>query len=465
MHHAYADIPELARLDADRGLVRIPMEQDVPFTSRVRAIVDTAAFQRLAHVTQLGLASRVYPGATHTRFEHALGVFHNTLKYLWQLGKDDRFTAVVDAHHAEVLLAAALLHDLGHWPFCHPIEDMDLPDLPPHEEFASEFLSDGGELADVLRSEWGIEPAEVVDVIAPRGGPAGRVSNPSGRLGKPSYERIGADSSAMRLLRSILSGPIDVDKMDYLDRDSLHCGVPYGRNFDKSRLIQSLVVNAAGDGLAITSKGKTAAELMVFARYVMFSEVYWHHAVRSATAMFARAFYDIHRRLDLREFFQKREPESIATLRREAAGTNVERLTEGIFGPKRGLYKRAREFSHYQSRDMYDQLARRPYAWLVQFAGKLAERLSATLQEPVEPTDLIVDAPPPHREIEFAVEIFFPKEDLYRPLKEVSPVIDALAYRQFDDYVKRVRVFAHPSIAAGLQTLPELAEMLEASIL
>ena len=72
-------------------------------------------------------------------------------------------------------------------------------------------------------------------------------------------------ASPNRLLRSILSGPIDIDKMDYLDRDSLHAGVPYGRNFDRDRLIQSLLLNEAGDGLAITAKGKTAAELMVFA--------------------------------------------------------------------------------------------------------------------------------------------------------------------------------------------------------
>ena len=76
-----------------------------------------------------------------------------------------------------------------------------------------------------------------------------------------------------------------------------------GRNFDRERLIQSLVLNAAGDGLAISSKGKTAAELMVFARYVMFSEVYWHHAVRSATCMLARSFYEVHERLDLRQLF------------------------------------------------------------------------------------------------------------------------------------------------------------------
>lgn len=460
MNHPYADVPELAQLDADRGLVRIPMQQDVPFTARVRAVVDTAAFQRLAHVTQLGLASRVYPGATHTRFEHALGVFHNTLKYLWQLGKDARFAVVVDCHHAEVLMAAALLHDLGHWPFCHPIEDMDLPDLPPHEEFAAEFLAEGSELAGVLRSEWRVEPAEVLAVIAP-----GKVESQRSEVGGRHHSPLTTHHSpAMGLLRSILSGPIDVDKMDYLDRDSLHCGVPYGRNFDKNRLIQSLVVNAAGAGLAITSKGKTAAELMVFARYVMFSEVYWHHAVRSATAMFARAFFDVRRRLDLREFFRKREPDSIATLRREAAGTNCERLTEGIFGPRRTLYKRVGEFSHYQSREMYERLARRPFDWLVQFAANLAERISAELKQPVEATDLIVDAPPPNREIEFAADIYFPKEDVYRPLQEVSPVIDALAHRQFDDYVKRVRVFAHPAIAARLQALPQFAAVLEACL-
>ena len=96
---------------------------------------------------------------------------------------------------------------------------------------------------------------------------------------------------AQRILGSILSGPIDVDKIDYLMRDSLHAGVPYGQHFDRRRLIGSLCLNEAGDALAITDKGKTAAEMMVFARYVMFSEVYWHHAVRSATAMLQRAFY------------------------------------------------------------------------------------------------------------------------------------------------------------------------------
>ncbi|MFQ5734993.1 MAG: HD domain-containing protein [Planctomycetaceae bacterium] len=441
MRHPFADIPELSLLEAGRGLVRIPMEQDVPFTPRVRSLVDTAEFQRLGRISQLGLASRVYPGATHTRFEHALGVFHNALKYLWQLGKDPRFCEAVDVHTAEILIAAALLHDLGHWPFCHPIEDMDLPELPPHEQFAAQFLSPKRELAQVLTCEWNIQPDEVLDVLAAR-----------------------SDAANMRLIRSILSGPIDIDKMDYLDRDSLHAGVPYGRNFDKSRLMQSLLVNAAVDGLAISSKGKTAAELMVFARYVMFSEVYWHHAVRSATAMFARAFFDLRGEFDLAALFQLSEPEMIERLRNAARGTASERLIEGVFGSKRSLYKRAAEFSHYQSRESYERLAGRPYEFLVECASHLAERLSSASGEAIGRTDLLIDAPPPHREIEFAVDIYFPKEDVYRPLCEVSPVVDALAQRQFDDYVKRVRIFATPHVARRISGLPGFAHHLDAAI-
>ncbi|WP_145362434.1 HD domain-containing protein [Stratiformator vulcanicus] len=421
MSESLFDIPELQQRGSRVGIIRLPFEQDVPFSTRVRRLVDTPEFQRLKHVSQLGVVARVYPGATHSRFEHALGVFHNAVRYLDQLSRDDRFAAAVDRHEAEVLLTSSLLHDLGHWPFAHPIEDMKLDDLPPHEEFAAEFLGDGSELAAVLRDDWGVSSDEVLDALNGKGGSPGR-----------------------KLTRSILSGPIDVDKMDYLDRDSLHAGVPYGRNFDRARLIGSLVVNEAGDGLALSEKGKTAAELMVFARYVMFSEVYWHHAVRSATAMFARAFYDLKDRLDLRAFFRGTEQDVIDTLRSEAQGTPSEDLIEGVFGPKRRLYKQVAEFSLFQSREIYTQLARRSYSDLVRCATCLADDLAAAGIADLRPTDLVIDAPPPGREVEFNVDIYFPKENVYRKLADISPVTDALARRQFDDYVKRVRVFVHP---------------------
>lgn len=425
MHHPLIDLPELVQLESGRGLVRIPMEQDVPFTPRVRALVDSREFQRLRHVTQLGLTSLVYPGATHTRFEHALGVFHNSLRYLWQLGKDPRLADVLDTHGAELLMASALLHDLGHWPFCHVIEDMSLPELDSHEAFAAEFLAPHRELAQVLSREWGIRPDEVLDVLVPR-----------------------TDSPALRLIRSVLSGPIDIDKMDYLDRDSLHCGVPYGRNFDRQRLMQSLVLNESADGLAITNKGRTAAELMVFARYVMFSEVYWHHAVRSATSMFARGFYELRGEIDLSLFFQQTEAETIADLRHRAAGTRCEPLIEGVFGSKRRLYKRVAEFSFYQTPELYQPLARKPFDFLLATSIELADRLKAKTGADLSPMDVLIDAPPPNREVEFRVPIYFPKEDIYRPLHEVSPVVESLAQKQFDDYVKRVRVFINPDLVS-----------------
>ena len=269
------DIPEVAALDARRGIIRIPPELDVPMTDRVRQIVDTAEFRRLARISQLGLVSLVYPAALHTRSEHSLGVYRLALVYLRQLAGDERFAEAVSPGDAEVFIAGALLHDLGHWPFCQPIEHLHLPGVPGHELFANRFLLEG-ELADVLRDAWGIDPRDVVALLGQ----------------KPR-------DTASRIFRSMLSGPIDIDKMDYLSRDSLHAGVPYGRHFDQQRLLGSLCLNRLGDGLAITDKGKTAAELMVFARYVMFSEVYWHHAVRSATAMLQRAFYLLHGQLDL----------------------------------------------------------------------------------------------------------------------------------------------------------------------
>jgi HD superfamily phosphohydrolase len=318
---------------------------------------------------------------------------------------------------------------------------MGLPDLPPHEQFAAQFLAPDRELAQVLKSEWHVEPDEVLDILVPR-----------------------TESPRLSLLRSILSGPIDIDKMDYLERDSLHCGVPYGRNFDKNRLIQSLVLNEQGDGLAISYKGKTAAELMVFARYVMFSEVYWHHAVRAATCMFARAFFHLYRGLDLARLFQQTEADVILTLRQAARGTESEPLLEGLFGPKRQIYKRVIECTLHQNRSLYELLARQPIEFLDACAAKLARELGAALGESISPAELIVDAPPGNREVEFEVDLYFPKEQAYRPLCSVSPVVGALAGTQFDDYVKRVRIYAHPRIARRLARLENLASRIESAV-
>jgi len=438
MSHPYSEIPELSQSGDSVGVIRIPVEQDVPFTPRVRAIVDSAEFQRLSHVTQLALASRVYPGATHTRFEHALGVYHNALRYLWQLGRDPRFAQAVSVRDAEILIVAALLHDIGHWPFCHPIEDMALPQMPPHEVFAKEFISRETELGCILKQEWNIEPDEVLDVLVAR-----------------------TDTISSRLRRSILSGPIDIDKMDYLARDSQHCGVPYGRHFDRNRLMNSLIVNEAGDGLAITSKGKTAAEMMVFARYVMFTEVYWHHAVRSSTTMFARAFYELMPKLHLNSLFRMSEPHLIRTLQDAAQDSEVQVLTNGLFGPRRKLYKRLAEYSIFHQEPLYRALRQKSYAELVECSSRLSCEVARSLGRTADRLDLLIDAPPQHREVEFRVDVFVASERRYRPLRELSPIVDSMARTQFDDCVKKVRIFAKEELRDALPEDFELNALVE----
>jgi HD superfamily phosphohydrolase len=430
------DIPEVAGLDSRRSMIRIPPESDVPLTDRVRSLIDTADFHRLARISQLGLVSLVYPAALHTRFEHSLGVYRLALLYIKQLSYDERFSAIVRPEQAEVFIVAALLHDLGHWPFCHPIEDVQLPSVPNHELFANSFLLEG-EIADVLRHDWNINPRDVVALLS---------------------EKPRDDSS--KILASMISGPIDIDKMDYLYRDSIHAGVPYGRHFDQQRLLGSLCLNQSANGLAITDKAKTAAELMVFARYVMFSEVYWHHGVRAATAMFQRAFYLLHGALDLDAIFRTTEQEMIDELLRAGSGGPAGDLLQGLFGPSRHLYKRLAQYSYFEQRELYERLARRPYPWLAACAEHFASVVSSTLGRVVAPHEILFDAPPVTREVEFNVDVFFPKQNIYRPLGEVSPVIHTLATQQFDDYVKRVRLFAHPRIVQDLRQLKNLPELL-----
>jgi HD superfamily phosphohydrolase len=434
------DIPEIAGLDSRKALVRIPPETDVPLTDRVRHLIDTAEFRRLAQVSQVGLVSLVYPAAHHSRFEHSLGVYRLALLYLKQLSYDERFTATITPADGELFIVSALLHDLGHWPFCHPIEDLRLPSVPHHELFANSFLLEG-EIADVLRDEWNINPRDVVTLLSQ----------------KPTDLRS-------KILASLLSGPIDIDKVDYLQRDSLHAGVPYGRTFDEQRLVGSLCLNAAGDGLAIAEKGKTAAEMLIFARYIMFSEVYWHHAVRSATAMLQRAFYLLHSQLELDSLFRLTDGPMIDELRRVAAGGPAGDLLDGLFGPRRRLYKRLAQYSYFQERELYEQLARRPYPWLAACGEQFATVASTALGRRIAPHEVLFDAPPLKREIEFNVEIYYPKEQRHRSLADVSPVVQTLATKQFDDYVKRVRLLVHPSLVDDLRQLPNLSELINTAV-
>jgi HD superfamily phosphohydrolase len=432
-------IPELNALG--HQLIRIPAEVDVPVTSRVLSVLDAPPLQRLRHISQLGLVSYVYPGAVHSRFEHSLGVYRLaclTLQHL--LSTDSQFADSTSVEDLNTFLLAGLLHDVGHWPFCHAIEDLRLSEFPKHESLARQLIC-SSPLADVIASEWFIEPEAVANLIA-------------------STRTFQGQSS---VLRNLLSGPVDIDKMDYLQRDSHHAGVPYGRNFDLARLVSSLCVGADGRSIAITEKGKTAAEMMVFARYVMFSEVYWHHTVRSATAMLQRLVFTLREPLAMSDWLTQTEAEfANSLLQLSAADAGAAQLGFALFGRERSLYKRAAQFTLSDSPEVFAAVARRPYAELVRLSELLAEQLSHSLARPLHPQDIIIDAPPVKLEVQFQVDVrrtsqYGLAQD-YVPLSDVSPVVRALATEQFDSFVKRVRIFVAPQQSSQWELEPELVK-------
>ena len=237
-------------------VVRDPLWNNIRLDPEALAVVDTPAVQRLRYVRQLGHAFLVYPGATHSRFEHALGAYHLARRALAQL--EETTGTRLDGGDALAVRLAALLHDIGHYPFSHALEEAG---LPHHEALAERHLA-GGDLATRL-AQIGASCETLLPLI-------------QGRSRAP--------------LAGLVSGSLDVDKLDYLSRDAWMCGVPYGV-IDVDRLLTSLTLapgTGGGATLALTEKGLAPLESLLFAKYQMYRTVYWHHAVRSATAMFKR---------------------------------------------------------------------------------------------------------------------------------------------------------------------------------
>jgi len=247
--------------------IRDPLWDTIRLDEPATAIVDSGAFQRLRYIRQLGLAHLVYPGATHTRFDHALGVYHLARRALAVLGERGALAGVTDADCALIPIAA-LLHDIGHYPFSHALEELEADRIPgDHEAVAALFMRDPA-VAGALAGIGTDAPGRVHELIR------GRSANP---------------------LRGLVSGSLDLDKIEYLKRDARFCGVPYGE-VDVDRLLHGLLLledPATGQlEVGVHEKGVAALESLLFAKYQMFRNVYWHHAVRAATVMYKRIVDD-----------------------------------------------------------------------------------------------------------------------------------------------------------------------------
>ena len=269
--------------------VRDPLHVFVHYDDDEKAVINSAAYQRLRHIHQLAMTYLVYPGASHKRFEHCLGVMELAGRIYDQVTRPDKLTDELRdvvptpgdrSHHywRMVVRMAALCHDTGHLPFSHAAEDELLPPGWDHERITWEIVH-SPQMAPIWeRMRPKPEPGDVAKIA----------------LGPRKVEKFGFDLAFDEweaiLAEMIVGDAFGADRMDYLLRDSLHTGVVYGR-FDHNRLIETLRVlhrppqdrsEGGADeerrepALGCERGGLQSAEALLLARYFMFAQVYYH---------------------------------------------------------------------------------------------------------------------------------------------------------------------------------------------
>ena len=233
-------------------------------------LVDTPQIQRLRRIKQLGFTYLVYPGANHTRFEHSIGTMSLASRLADNLNLDDENT--------QIRRICGILHDAGHGPFSHVSEGvLDTS----HEKLTSKLIKES-QLSDIISEKF--DTQRITETIAGKG-PLG----------------------------SAISGELDVDRMDYLLRDSYYTGVAYGV-IDVERLIYNMEL---GKNIVLRQKGVQAAESMLLARYFMYPSVYQHHTTRIINSMFRKCLKNLFEtgKIDPRKIYQYDDLDIITTAR------------------------------------------------------------------------------------------------------------------------------------------------------
>ncbi|MBZ6496084.1 HD domain-containing protein [Natrinema longum] len=355
-----------------------------------RDLLDTPAVQRLRHISQLGTVSVVYPSANHTRFEHSLGVYHLACEALEQLG--------VEGKRAERVRAGALLHDVGHGPFSHNLESLTYRRTGRYHDDVHDLLADGA-VGDVLRAH-DLEPAAVADLVAGEG-----------RFGQ------------------LVSGELDVDRMDYLVRDAHHTGVPYG-TIDHGRLVRELTF--ANGELVLDEGNVQTAESLLVARALMNPTVYSHSVARISKAMLRRASERLLEApataLDAETLQRMDDPDLIVALRSCDATSEFSRRLD-----HRDLFKRA---VWAEIDDVPGGIIESDHGTIREFEREIAAAAD------VDPEHVILDVPSRPSMTESTSRVMVNGE--IRRLDQQSPLVEALRAAQYSQW--RLGVYSPPAL-------------------
>jgi HD superfamily phosphohydrolase len=262
------------------GEIKDPVHGYVYITENEKEVIDSYPMQRLRRLRQLAGSEYVYPGANHTRFEHCVGVMYLAGKVV----ENPNVSRAVNEEEADVVRIAALLHDVGHGPFSHVFEQLLIRDLDKTHEDITSWIIEKSEISEKL-AKMGYTPADIGKLAV-------------GKLQKPGKA----------FLDQIISSAVDVDKQDFIVRDTYHTGAEYGF-IDVFRLIHALDV--LNENLAVELGALSALEAFIIARIESFKSIYFHRVGRAAQIMLATAMEKANEELGLTKF---QTPEEYMTM-------------------------------------------------------------------------------------------------------------------------------------------------------
>jgi HD superfamily phosphohydrolase len=361
---------------------------------------------------QLGPAYQVYPGATHTRASHSVGVYHLARRLLSNLAEKGA-SSWLSPEGVYSFLCAALLHDLGHFPYAHSLKELP---LKKHEALTACLIK-----AEPLRSaaaKTGADPdfaAAIVDTELPGGG------------------------QELLFYRKLLSGALDPDKLDYLNRDAQYCGVPYGAQ-DVDFILSRLEPHPER-GIDTDSRGIPSIESILFSKYLMYRTVYWHHSVRAATAMIKKALLGaLEGGYVAGEELYGLDDQGLFTLMEEKASKNA------AAAPFAGLVRMTREGRLFKTAAEFpfDEKLHSRLTGIQKRSGleqSLAGRLSMELGQKVAACQVILDIPEP---ISFEAGLYVADEGRFfgKSSSAFKPeMVDA-----FVKSLRTIRIFTDPAI-------------------
>jgi HD superfamily phosphohydrolase len=392
------------------------------FTPELAELTKSASFLRLHRILQLGPVYHVYPGATHTRASHSMGVYHLGRRLLQNLaergmadGSDLR--SLVSREGALSFLCACLLHDLGHFPYTHSLKELP---LRSHESLTGAII-----LAEPMKSlvgACGADPALIAAII--------------------DKDLPDKGNAELLFYRKLLSGCFDPDKLDYLNRDARYCGVPYGvQDVD---FILSRLVPSPERGVDIDSRLIPNVEAILFAKYLMYRTVYWHRQVRAATAMIKKALLDgLESGVIAGEELYGLDDQGLFALLREKTGSV---LAEAVWEGK--LYSVAAEIPFFGAKyDCLKDVTRR---------SRYEQQLSGELRRegiPLDSDDLIIDIPEP---VSFETGLFVTDEQC--GFAESSSAFKTENLNSFVKTLYTIRIFINPVFCEKVETMPQLSD-------